>query len=239
TGLDFGNRLTARGAAQPEFRVNTTTAGPQALNGGISPVHHTVAADAAGNFIVVWEGNGPGDPDGVFAQRYWADGTARGTEFRVNTTTVGSQGYASVAADANGNFVVTWQHIDIGVKARLYSSDGSARTGELLLKSKVFVDDVAMDAAGDFVVTYQDTTNSFTRVHYAQRYNAAGSAQGKAIKLANSNLGNDSASVAMDSDGDFVVAWSSAFQRVDRFGNKQGPVVNLPQAATWPAVAMD
>jgi hypothetical protein len=242
TGLDFGNRLTARGAAQPEFRVNTTASGSQSLNGPIGFGHHTVAADGAGNFIVVWEGNGPGDPDGVFAQRYWANGTANGSEVRVNTTTTGSQRFASVAADANGNFVVVWQN-GTDVKARLYYSNGNARTGEFLLKSKATINDVAMDATGDFVVSYQESKNPFTFAIYAQRYNAAGSAQGKAINFTTTNLGNDNASVAMDSDGDFVVAWTRAFQRVDRFGTKQGAVVNLPggaaSGAVWPVVAMD
>lgn len=35
-------------------------------------------------------------------------GSPRGTEFQVNTTTTGYQGYPAVAADAIGNFVVAW-----------------------------------------------------------------------------------------------------------------------------------
>lgn len=46
------------------FLVNTTLAGVQRTP--------SVAADAAGNFVIVWEGNGKGDSAGIFAQRYAA-----------------------------------------------------------------------------------------------------------------------------------------------------------------------
>ncbi len=44
----------------------------------------------------------------VYAQRYDVDGSAVGTEFRVNTTTLGSQNYPSMTGLADGGFVVTW-----------------------------------------------------------------------------------------------------------------------------------
>lgn len=90
-----------------EFQVNTTTAGNQD-----SP---TVARDAAGNFVVVWEEqNGlDGDFRGIFAQRYNAAGVPQGPEFQVNTTTAGNQIFRGVGGtigmDANGNFVIVWE----------------------------------------------------------------------------------------------------------------------------------
>src|SRR3954453_21381828 len=82
-GQDFGNHLSGVGPLGPEFRVNTTTAGTQSLNGGFRGwgEQNTVAMDGSGNFVVVWEGNGPGDADGIFGQRYTAAGAARGGEF--------------------------------------------------------------------------------------------------------------------------------------------------------------
>jgi hypothetical protein len=59
----YAKKFTAAGAvAQPEIRVNTTTAGDQYFS--------SVAVTPSGNAIVVWSGNGPGDADGVFMQRY-------------------------------------------------------------------------------------------------------------------------------------------------------------------------
>ena len=68
--------------------------------------------DPNGNFIVAWDGNGTQsgnvDAQGVFFQRYNAAGITQGGETLVNTTTAGNQQNASVAMDANGNFVVAW-----------------------------------------------------------------------------------------------------------------------------------
>src|SRR5262249_41417701 len=157
----------------------------------------------------------------------------------------GDQFNASVAMSSTGNFVVIWADGSTqkaSVKARLFDSAGNPRSGEILVKGTAAAFDVAMDDNGNFVVAYDIEKGLTTHILYAQRYNAAGSTQGKAIQIASYGLVNNHASVAMDADGDFVVTWydgptGGAFQRVDRFGNKQGGVVSAP--GVWPTVDMD
>jgi hypothetical protein len=99
----FGQRYNSSGTPLgPEFRVNTYTTGQQ--------YHPDVAADASGNFVIVWHDSGQdGSSFGVFAQRYDSSGTPSGPEFRVNTYATGNQFAPSVAADpVTGNFVVAW-----------------------------------------------------------------------------------------------------------------------------------
>src|SRR6266540_2050668 len=99
----FAQRYAASGAALgTEFRVNTFTAGYQA--------EPAVAADASGNFVVVWASQiQDGSGFGIFGQRYGSSGAPVGPEFRVNTFTTNDQGrYLSVASDPSGNFVVAW-----------------------------------------------------------------------------------------------------------------------------------
>jgi hypothetical protein len=85
----------------PNFQVNTYTQGLQRTG--------DIAMDALGNFAVVWEGEGPGDIDGVFAQRFNAAGVPQGGQFRVNSYTAERQGnYPSIAMSPAGDFVVTW-----------------------------------------------------------------------------------------------------------------------------------
>src|SRR5262249_41410864 len=94
----------------PETLVNTTVAGDQGFFtswSGEGQVN-SVAADANGNYVVVWEGNGVGDSYGVFAQRYLADGTPSGSEFRVNVATAADQVGPVVAMDHAGDFAVAW-----------------------------------------------------------------------------------------------------------------------------------
>jgi hypothetical protein len=61
-----------------EFRANTYTTGDQDDT--------SVASDASGNFVVVWQSDGQdGSNRGIFARRYDASGAPRGPEFQVNT----------------------------------------------------------------------------------------------------------------------------------------------------------
>src|SRR5687768_10535222 len=49
-----------------------------------------------------------GSSEGIFGQRFAATGSPVGTEFRVNTSTAGSQFKPAIASGVAGNFVVTW-----------------------------------------------------------------------------------------------------------------------------------
>src|SRR5688500_7366281 len=103
--------LSAWPQGQPlgsEFRVNTFT--PDNQN------RSDVAADSAGNLVVVWNSRGDQDGSGygIFGQRYAASGTPLGPEFRVNTYTTSFQTFASVASAASGDFVVVWSSIHDG-----------------------------------------------------------------------------------------------------------------------------
>ena len=75
----YAQQYSATGAAVGrEFVVNTTTAGDQ--------LRPTVSALPDGGYLVAWAGNevaGANNYD-IFAQRYWADGSANGGQFQVN-----------------------------------------------------------------------------------------------------------------------------------------------------------
>ena len=77
-----------------------------------------MAAEADGDFVVAWtSGNGQdGSGNGVFARRFSSAGSPLATEFQVNTYSTGIPGCPSVAAGADGDFVVAW---------RSYYQDGS------------------------------------------------------------------------------------------------------------------
>src|SRR4029078_10190251 len=111
------------------FQVNTYTTGPQAAP--------SVASDASGNFLVVWEEcNGQdGSGCGGFGQRVDASGVPQGGEFRVNSYTTGDQFPSAVTADGAGNFVVVWFGVDQGgvyydVFARRFDASGAPLASE-------------------------------------------------------------------------------------------------------------
>jgi len=162
----FGQRYTSAGAAiGDEFQVNTFTTGNQLLDG--------VAADVDGDFVVVWSYRGAGDIAGVFGQRYTSAGAAVGGEFQVNTYTTNKQLSASVAADADGDFVVVWTSGDpfnaafgqdgsqYGVFGQRYASTGAAVGAEFQVNTYTTgaqaIPAVAAAADGAFVVVWSSS----------------------------------------------------------------------------------
>ena len=107
-----------------EFQVNSYTTSTQRFP--------SVALDADGDFVVVWQSSGSGGSDSssysVQGQRYASDGSTVGNEFQVNSYTTSSQAYPSVALDADGDFVVVWDS---------YGSGGSDSSAFSVQKSDV------------------------------------------------------------------------------------------------------
>ena len=195
----------------PPFLVNTTTTDDQ--------INPAVAMNAAGNFVITWQiHNQDGSGWGVYAQSYNAAGQAQGGELLVNTTTQNDQVVPAVAMDAAGNFVITWSTNTgngWGVHAQLFNAAGVAQGGEFPVNTYTQGDqelsEVAMDPAGDFVITWQSSNQDGSGWGiYAQRYNAAGVPQGTEFQV-NTYAQNDQVrpTLAMDQAGNFIITWSS------------------------------
>jgi VCBS repeat-containing protein len=192
-----------------EFRVNTFTAG--------SPRNVSVVSDGAGNFVIAWDSDGQdGSGRGVYGQRYDSDGMPVGSEFQVNTFTSGSQSSPSVAMDGAGNFVVAWQgegEGGFGVYGQSYSADGTPVGGEFQIDTITSGSggspSVAMDGAGNFVVTWHinDPVGGEGGV-YGQRYDADGISVGSEFQINTETINQQQFSqVTLDGAGNFVVVW--------------------------------
>ncbi len=217
----YAQRYNAAGVTQGgEFRVNTSTSFDQS--------DPSVAMDATGDFVVAWESN-DGFDDGVYAQRYTAAGAPQGGEFRVNTVTDSIQRDPSVAMDASGDFVVAWHSYfqdgsGYGIYAQRYNSTGAAQGGEFRVNTftpgEQGKPSVAMDASGRFVVAWEsDGQDGSLGGIFAQRYSTSGVPQGGEFQVNVFTTADQRfASVAMDLDGDFVVAWDSYGQDGSGFG---------------------
>jgi len=198
-----------------DFLVNSAT--------GTYSVTPDVAADAAGNFIVVWatEPPAPSDSDGlgVVARRFGGDGTPLGPEFQVNAYTTGQQRYPAVAADGDGNFLVAWADGGDGdcffcVDAQRYDAGGSpigavVRLGDEDTGTYGFSEGqplgVAADGAGNFVVAWPGAELAVV----ARRLRSDGLPIGAApFTISHLRDGYQYHSdVAAAPAGDFVVVW--------------------------------
>src|SRR5438094_110086 len=143
----------APGPLGGEFQVNSYTTSYQ-------QVPH-VAADPAGNFLVVWASfrQDGSEFDGAFGQRYDSGGTPQGPEFQVNTYTTHEKGQPAVAADAAGNFVVVWQSFlqsgsGFSVFGQRYDAGGVPQGSEFQVNTSTTASEkspaIAADAAGNF-----------------------------------------------------------------------------------------
>jgi uncharacterized delta-60 repeat protein len=242
-------RLLSGGSLIPgvPFQVNSPVYGG-VQDTTILPVNYNpritveAVANTATGSVVVWSGNGPGDPSGIFAQRYDANGTPDATgEFRVNmATTAGDQTNPVVAGAASADiYAVAWNS-DRGVNGKLFKPGGSSVEFQVVAgdaKTANYVAAIAMDAAGDSVIMYhQVVQKGFSETHswYAQRYSAAGQAQGKAIKVATPGLINGAAGVAMDAQANFVVAWDDGQIYAQRYSARGAAVGSRITVNTTP-----
>jgi hypothetical protein len=209
----YAQRFEASGVRQGvEFRVNTTTTNNQQWP--------SAAMDADGDFVITWDGNGPGDSIGVFAQRYNAAGVKQGAEFRVNTFTTDMQALSSVAMDPGGNFIVAWESnlqdgSSMGVFAQRFDSTGAASGAEFRVNtySTGFqgIPSLAVDAAGGFVITWmsQGQDGSDHGV-FARRYDAAGLSLGDELQVNTYTTSwQRDPVIAAGAAGNFVITWRS------------------------------
>jgi hypothetical protein len=231
-----------------DFLVNTTTTAGQ-----LTPA---VTALAGGGFAVAWTDTGTSGGDasvtGVRAQVFNADGSKSGAEFLVNTTTAGSQAEATIAALADGRFVVAWRDNSqsggdtslFAVRAQAFNADSSKSGTEFLVNTtptnNQHEPSITALADGRFVVAWRDdsatgddTLGSAVR---AQMFNADGSQSGSEF-VVNTVITNSQITPAITAlaGGGFVVAWgdnslssgdNDAFsvraQVFDAGGNKSG-----------------
>src|SRR5262249_37064578 len=109
---------------------------------------------------------------------------------------------------------------------------------------------IAMDSTGNFVVAWRDASgarNGAPNGVYAQRYSAAGKANGSQITVVQDpNLYVD-LGLAMNDSGGFVVTWNLAWgsdrgghaQVFNADGTKSGSAVAVTSDQQAPAAAMD
>jgi hypothetical protein len=206
--------------ASPYFQV------PHHSQGSPGRGVRSLAVDGRGNAIIVWS-IGQGDPDArdyadIYARRFSSSGEPIGPEFVVNTTLRGTQLDASVAADADGDFVVVWQTRFPGgllrsIFGQRFSKSGKKVGPEFRVNEerieKDFLPSVAMDRQGNFVVAWQSFSRSPDRAQCGQvrlrLYRHDGTPVGSEFPVAPGDAAcGEEVKVAFGPDGVFALVWS-------------------------------
>ena len=180
----------------------------------------SVAMDANGNFVVAWHSYWYGDGTEVFLHRFLADGTALGSPVIINSYHPGNQGLVDLAMASTGEFVAVWKSeaqdgSEYGIFAQYFNADGTPRGEELQVNTTIEGYQewprVAMDAVGNFVVTwYGPATGPSGSEIFARSFSAVPAPISEELLVNTTTAGSqDYPFIAMDSTGSFVITWTS------------------------------
>jgi hypothetical protein len=171
--------------AGSEIQVNTTTSKSQDAS--------SIAALPGGGWVVTWSSlDQDGSSDGIYQQRYNADGSPAGGETQVNTRVPNSQANPSVSALKNGGWIVTWQSYGLvnpdetsfSICQQRFAADGTPIGSETRVNTTTVGDQEEPSVTGledgGWIVAWQSLSSSVCDI-YQQRYDANG--QPKAAKL--------------------------------------------------------
>jgi len=197
-----------------------------------------VAADANGNFAVVWMEDR--SSNSIMAGLFNPSGEPRTDTFKINTSRISSVTRPSIAMDAVGNFVVAWDgDPDLAgqddIHARLYDADGTPMGGQFLVNTTTTCaqqyPQAAMNENGEFVIVWDcriDPDDDNQRDIFGQRFGSSGEFIGDEFQINTFEL-NDQRypAVAISEAGGFVAAWQSQTQDGSRFGifARPGPII--------------
>jgi len=233
----------------PEFQVNASTADDQ--------VHPSVAADALGNFVVVWDYRPSAGPWAPFGRRFDVSGAPLGGDFEVNSAASDLQYGVNVAMGGGGDFVVVWNGYDddetlsLDIFARRFDAAG-APLGEQFQVSTYEQQlaahreaSVVLLPGGDFVVVWSGDEEGLSEEILGQRFDSEGTAQGGNFRISmdSQGPGNRRPSVARLATGGFVVVWSGWFasrvfgRRYDAAGMPLGDEFQVSEATGHDQVA--
>jgi len=181
-----------------------------------------VAINKIGQFVIVWQDSRNGNSD-IYAQRFAANGTACGANFKVNDdATTQSQNEPVVAMDSVGNFVVCWTDKRGGsssflIFAQRYDASGAAIGANFQVAPPhgVFQVTPAMDmnAAGDFVIVWMESMTAAVTDIFAATFNSDGSMRSAVFEVSthpDQATWAESPSVAIKNDREFMICWHYA-----------------------------
>lgn len=183
-----------------------------------------VAINNRGDFVVVWEDDADGNGQYQIRVRgFDTDGNERFSQRTVNAVATGQQLRPAVAMREDGSFVVVWED-DGGdgvyqIKARGFTATGdtvgpkafSQRTVNSVARGQQRRPAIALDAAGNFVVAFQDSGEDDVYQIRVRGFRSDGSESFPQRTVNSSAVGQQrEPSIAAHGDGRFVITWEDS-----------------------------
>ena len=214
-GQDSGSIYTRR------FNSDGTPAASATAIGSISGVAVLVPPvvamdDDDGSYVVGWQN------DSVRIQRFDAMGVADGDVVAVAEAIGGFEAtFLGLDMNDNGDLIVAWAGKNDGDERVIYGRQYNSANpqGGAIFQVNTNTEPwqaqphAAINSAGDFVITWisGDVTTDFYQAPYYRQYDATGTPIGGEVLITEVTDGqNTEPVVALDDNGDFVIAWYNA-----------------------------
>ncbi len=177
----------------------------------------TISCHNNGNFIAAWVDERYNDDNDIYAQRFLADGTALGNNFKVNTDSgLLSQLCPVIAIKENEDFIITWsdkRNNNWDVYAQRYLSDGSPLGDNFLINDDMTISrqanpSISTDLDGNFIISWEYCYDENCDI-YARRFTGNAIPIGNSFRV-NSDTGNSYQyypEIMEDKDGNFTIVW--------------------------------
>jgi hypothetical protein len=149
----------------------------------------SISADADGNFVITWDDCRNGYWGDIYAQRFSSDGTALGSNFRVNFLSAWVNYGAKVVCKKNGDFIIVWGDSEDGGK--------NGKPFYQLHDSEIL--------EPEFSKNNKNTEPDI----YAQQYFSDGTPNGENFKV-NDDIGGTQQTapdIAIDTNDNFIITW--------------------------------
>ncbi|KAB2963325.1 MAG: hypothetical protein F9K16_06895 [Thermoanaerobaculia bacterium] len=229
----FGQRFGSDGLPLGgEFLVNSYTTNRQ--------FYSSVAADAAGNFVVVWLADAEGGYDlEIVGRRFDPAGAPIGAEFPVQSDTSAVGRFPAVAMSGTGAFVVVWENEETApfnrdILARRFDAGGTPLEAEFLVNvytsGTQYAPDVTVSDSGEFVITWSSEDQvGPPRDVFLRHFADDGSPISSELLVNTHTTGNqERPGIAATGPHEFVVVWSSSQKTVGPYTGIFGQRMRSP-----------
>gem|GEM_PF-1407463 len=217
----FGQLFNANGSKLgDEFQVNTYTIGHQD--------YPQIVGLNNERFVISWQGASSQDNSGISGQMFYINGTKFGTEFQVNTYTIGSNDAPAIAKLNEEKFIIAWNELSgydgdgYGVYGQLYHTNGTRDNSEFRINTTTggqqahpAISSISNDK---FVVTWHSPDVSSYGI-FGQIFHVNGTKLGPEFQVNSytSNYQKRPSTTRLGNDK-FVISWTSDIQDGSSWG---------------------
>jgi len=194
-----------------------------------------------GDYLIAWSDNRDNNYD-IYAALFNKDGTIKDINFQINDDISTSiQRNPTVAALANGNFIICWEDNRNGnndIYAQIITAIGESISSNFKVNddsnySNQFSPKVSSDSISNFIIVWQDYRNGDSDI-YMQKFSSEAIRIGDNIKV-NDNTRlteREKPSIAVAKNGETVICWEENINTVDidiyfQLFNSNGEAVGL------------